>query len=111
MTFHRWIRSVLERTKLAFTVFRKGLPKQDQETAKAVSEFISGQRKPGFPCPRCGQPIVVTIAALLARSLVCCSKCGLELDMDWQEDVGARRALENLQEAAVKVEKARKYKG
>lgn len=111
MTIHRWIRLVLERARLAFTIFWKGLPKEDRETDKAVSEFISGQRKPGFPCPRCGEPIVVSIPALLARSVVCCSKCGLELKMDWQDDARARRALENLQAAAVKVEQARRFRG
>lgn len=111
MTNVRWIRSVFERARLALMVFRKGLPKQDRETDKAVAEFISGQRKQGFPCPRCSSPIMVGIPALLAQSSVCCSQCGLELRMDWQEDPRARRALENLQAAAVKVEQARKFRG
>ncbi len=111
MTVLRWFRSLLERARLALTVFRKGLPKEDREADKAVAEFISGQRKPGFPCPRCSAPIMVGIPALLSRSSVRCSQCGLELRMDWQEDARARRALENLQAAALKVEQARKFRG
>jgi len=83
MTVLRWFRSLLERARLALTVFRKGLPKEDREADKAVAEFISGQRKPGFPCPRCSAPIMVGIPALLSRSSVRCSQCGLELRMDW----------------------------
>jgi len=105
----QWIRSVSRRAKLALTVFRSGLPKEDRETDKAVAEFISSQRKPGFPCPRCGGPILVSIPALLALSGVSCAQCGLELKMDWKEDEKARRALENVQAAAVAVENARKF--
>jgi len=111
MTILRWLRSVLGRARLALMVFRKGLPKEDRETDKAVAELISSQRKPGFPCPRCKAPIIVGIPALLAKSGVCCSQCGLELRMDWQEDVRARRALENIQIAALNVEQARKFRG
>jgi len=111
VTILRWFRSVKERARLALTVFRKGLPKEDRETDKAVADFISGQRKPGFPCPRCRTPIIIGIPALLARNGVCCSQCGLELRMDWQEDERARRALENIQTTAVKVEEARKFRG
>jgi hypothetical protein len=111
MTLVRSLRSLFERARIALTVFRKGLPKEDRETDKAVAEFISGQRKPGFPCPRCNAAIVVGIPDLLSRSSVCCSQCGLELRMDWQEDLGARRALENLQAAAVRVDQARKFRG
>ena len=111
MTLLRWFRVLLARTKLALTVFRKGLPKEDRETDKAVAEFISRQRKPGLPCPRCNSPIIVQIQALLAKSSVSCSQCGLELRMDWQEDARARLALENLQKTAIKVEQARKFRG
>ena len=107
----RWFRSLLKRARLALTVFRKGLPRADQETDKAIAEFISGQRKPGFQCPRCGAPIIVGIPDLLAKSSVCCSQCGLELRMNWQEDARARRALENLQATGLKVEQARKFRG
>jgi ssDNA-binding Zn-finger/Zn-ribbon topoisomerase 1 len=111
VTVLRWFRSVLERARLALTVFRKGLPKEDRETDKAVAEFISGQRKPGLPCPRCNASIIVGIPALLMKSIISCSQCGLELRMDWQEDGRARRALENLQAAALKVEQARRFRG
>ena len=103
--------SLIERLKLALRVFRKGLPKEDRETDKAVAEVISGQRKPGFPCPRCGTPIIVGIPALLATSNVACTQCGLELKMDWQEDPRARQALENIEVAAAKVEQTRKFRG
>jgi hypothetical protein len=111
VTILRWFRSILERARVALKVFLKGLPKEDRETDKAVAEFISGQRKPGFPCPRCNALIIVGIPALLAGSSACCSQCGLELKIDWQEDARARRALENLQAAAIKVEQARKFRG
>jgi len=111
MTIVQSLRSLLERARIALRVFRKGLPKEDRETDKAVAEFISGQRKPGFPCPRCSGPIIIGIPDLLSRSNVHCSQCGLELRMDWQEDLRARRALENLQAAAVKVDQARKFRG
>lgn len=110
MTVLRWLRSVLNRARLALRVFWKGLPKEDRETDKVVAEIISGQRKPGFPCPRCNALIIVGIPDLLARSRVCCAQCGLELKMDWQEDPRARQALENLQAAALKVEQARKFR-
>ncbi len=107
----RWVRSLVERAKLAFAVFRKGLPQEDRETDKAIAEFISGQRKPGFPCPRCSTPIVLGIPTLLAQSGVSCSQCGLELKMNWQRDARALRALENLQTAARQVEQARRFRG
>ncbi len=110
MTIPVWIRSLFERVKLALTVFRKGLPKQDRETDKAVAEIISGKRKPGFPCPRCGGLITVGISALLDRRSVFCPQCGLELRMEWQEDAKARQALQNLQAAGLKVEQARKFR-
>lgn len=107
-----WLRSLVERLKLALAVFRKGLPPQEaREVDKAVADFIAGQRKPGFPCPRCSTPIVLGIPALLAGSGVACSQCGLELKMTWQRDARALRALENLQAAAAKVEQARKFTG
>jgi len=105
------IRSVLRRARLALTVFRSGLPQEDRETDKAVAEFISSRRKPGFPCPRCSGPIIVGIPELLARRDVSCRQCGLELKMSWQEDAKARRALENIQAAAAEVQKARKFRG
>jgi transcription elongation factor Elf1 len=83
---------------------------EDVEADKAVAEFISRRRKPGFPCPRCEEPIVVGIPALLARSDVRCDKCGLQLHMDWRPDAKARRALENVLTAAAEVEKARKFR-
>ena len=107
----RWLRSFIERVKLALAVFRAGLPKAESETDKAVAEVISGQRKPGFPCPRCSSPIVVGIPALLAGGGVSCSQCSLELNMTWQADARALRALENLQAAALKVEQARRFRG
>ena len=106
-----WLRSFLERAKLALAVFRAGLPKEASETDKAVAEVIAGQRKPGFPCPQCTAPIVVGVAALLAGDGVSCSQCGLQLNMTWQRDPRALRALENLQAAALQVEQARKFKG
>lgn len=111
MTFIRWLRSVIDRVKLALMVFRKGLPKEETETDKAVADVISGMRKPGFPCPRCNAPIIVSIPDLLARSSVCCPQCELELKMDWQADARARRALENIQGAVVEVERAKKFRG
>lgn len=107
----RWLRSIVERARLALAVFRTGLPKGESETDKAVAEFISGQRKPGFPCPRCSTPIIVGIPALLAGGGVSCSQCGLELNMTWQRDARALRALENLQTAALNVEQARRFRG
>lgn len=111
MTILRWLRSVIERASLALAVFRKGLPREQSETDKAVAELISGQRKPGFPCPRCSTPIIVGIPALLGGGGVSCSQCGLELNMTWQRDARALRALENLQTAALKVEQARRFRG
>jgi predicted RNA-binding Zn-ribbon protein involved in translation (DUF1610 family) len=107
----RWIRGLLERAKLALKVFRKGLPKHDREADKAVAEVISGQRKPGFPCPQCREPIVVGISALLAHGTVYCTKCGLPLKIDWKEDAKARQALENLRTVAAKVEESKRFKG
>ena len=111
MIILRWFRCFVERAKLALAVFRRGLPKEDRETDKAVAEFISGQRKPGFPCPRCTTPIIVGIPQLLGGGGVACSQCGLKLEMTWQRDGRALRALENLQAAAAKVEQARKFRG
>ena len=111
MTILRWLRSVSNRARLALIVFKKGLPKEETETDKAIADVISGLRKPGFPCPHCGAPIIVGISALLAKSNISCTKCGLELKMDWPEDPGARRALENVEAAAAKVEQARKFRG
>ena len=111
MTALKWLRSVLERARLALRVFLKGLPREDREIDKAVAELISGRRKPGFPCPRCQASIIVTVSELLTSSIISCARCGLELRMGWHQDARARRALENLQEAALKVEQARKYRG
>lgn len=110
MTILRWLKHVLGRAKLALVVFRRGLPIAKSETDKAVAEFISGQRKPGFPCPRCQTPVVVGIAQLIARSDVTCSGCGLELRMNWQDDPKALRALQNIQMAARQVEQARRFR-
>lgn len=111
MTILRWFRSVLVRARLALMVFRKGLPKVDRETDKVVAELLSGQRKPGFPCPRCNQMIAITVSDLLASGNVCCSRCELVLKMEWQQDPLARSALENLQAAALKVEQSKKFSG
>lgn len=106
----RWLRFIFQRIRLALVVFRRGLPKTDRETDRAVAEFISGQRKPGLPCPRCDTPIVLTIPQLVAAGAVACSNCGLELRMTWQRDAHAVRALESLQASAAKVEQARRFK-
>ena len=104
----RWVHSFLHRARAALDVIRNGPRSVDRETDKAVAQFISGQRKPGLPCPECGTPIIVTVADLLARDGVECGKCALKLSMDWQADPQARRALENLQRAALNVESARR---
>lgn len=105
------IRSFLRRVKLALTVLWKGLPKEDREADKAVAEVLLRHRKPGLPCPRCGVLIVVDIPALLAKSYVVCSGCGLRLKIDWNDDARARRALEEVMFASEVVEHAKTFRG
>jgi hypothetical protein len=110
MKIIQWFRNFIKRVRLALLIFRKGLPKEDRKAIKAITDVVSGHRKPGFPCPQCSEAIVINIPdLLLARSTVCCSKCGLKLKMDWQKDNRACQALEKLQEAAAKVEQARRF--
>jgi hypothetical protein len=118
MTLLTRLRQLWQRLWLAISVFRDGLPPPsrtavvNEESTKLVDDVIARRRKPGFPCPKCKNLITVSIQDLLAKTSVVCSQCRLELNMvSWQEDDQARFALENVQAAATRVEKARTYRG
>ena len=105
-----WCRRILKRLRLAFRILVGASPGSRIEELGAVSELLSGIRSPGFPCPRCDARIIVDIRTLLARSKVVCGKCGLDLDVDWEEDERARRTLERLELAARELERTRAFR-
>ena len=106
----RWVRLLVQRIRLAVSVLRRGLPERDAESEQAVRDVLSSRRRPGFPCPQCGERIVVDIPSLLSRCIVRCPRCRLELKIDWDEDERARQALERVQLAAEEVSRAKAFR-
>jgi len=48
----------------------------------------------GLTCPQCGLRIQVTIELLLNKPSICCSGCGLKLDIDQEKSKAALTALQ-----------------
>jgi transcription elongation factor Elf1 len=49
---------------------------------------------PGLICPQCGFKMQVTIELLLNKPSICCSGCGLTLDIDQEKSKASLTALQ-----------------
>lgn len=68
------------------------------------------ERVPGIDCPRCGKFIQISIAELLTAHNVRCPHCQLQLIIDRKQSGSALEALQKVEDARQKVEKARNFK-
>jgi hypothetical protein len=97
------------RIRLAIHVLTHGEPRASKSELEAVRGVLAGRVTPGIPCPRCRQRITVDIAVLLAKSSATCAVCGLKLQVDWEEDARARRALERVEQARAEIARIRNF--
>lgn len=66
-------------------------------------------REPGIKCPRCGAFIRTSVEELLMARSLWCTECRLELKLDRRASGQALNALQKVQDARLKVNKASKF--
>ena len=57
-------------------------------------------QKPGYPCPRCGTSITLSIRAFLVEKHATCSVCGFILTTDKQSAEKALDALKKIESSS-----------
>lgn len=76
---------------------------------KPLRTQYSSQHMPGMQCPNCGNFIPTSIKQILFSNSLCCSICGLRINIDKRKSDKALKILEKVDKAQRKVEDSSYY--